>query len=385
MTVALFVLALLSGCAGVPEVHDEHSSDHDNERAVSLSPEAVKSARIVVEPAVNGALSPEISIPAHIALDPRKEAIVSAWIGGQVDGIDVRTGDEIKKGQRLATVQSPELGEAVAAHRAAVAMDDAGEARLERLQRLEKDGVAAHAQVLDAEASHAEADGALGAAVERLRVLGVDPSVGDSHAGERYPSRVPVRSPIAGKVLKADATVGRRVEPGETLFHVGDLSEVWLLLDLFARDLPSVSVGQPVRFEVDGWPDEVFEGVVEQVGDWVDPTSRTVEVRVVVDNPGHKLKPNMYANATLSLAKANAEQGIVLPAQAIQEIDGHDVVFVEEEDGHFEAREVEVRDRSGIQALLTSGIEPGERIVTEGAFALKSELEKSELGEGHAH
>ena len=75
----------------------------------------------------------------------------------------------------------------------------------------------------------------------------------------------------------------------------------------------------------------------------------------------------------------------MLPAQAIQEIDGHDVVFVEEEDGHFEAREVEVRDRSGIQALLTSGIEPGERIVTEGAFALKSELEKSELGEGHAH
>jgi membrane fusion protein, heavy metal efflux system len=380
---------LLLACGGAPEVEHAGHADHADHAVgpseVTLTPEAVEAARLTVAAAEEGTLAPELSLPGRITLDPRKEAVVSAWISGQVDAIAVRSGDAVRKGQVLGTVQSPELGEAVAAYRASKARDDAADARLERLRRLEADGVASRAQVLEAEAEHAEAVGALEAAEERLRVIGVSPTEGDPHAGEHFPSHVPVRSPIAGTVLAAEATVGRRVEPGDTLFHVGDLGQVWLLLDIYERDLPSVEVGQPLRFTVEAWPGQPFEGRVEQVGDLVDPDARTVEVRVVVDNPEGRLKPNMFATATLETKASSAARGVVLPAEALQAVDGREVVFVRGGEGRFEPRPVTVAERAGAQVLLSGGVAPGEPVVTEGAFTLKSELEKGELGGGHAH
>lgn len=365
--------------------HDDHADHEEGPRVVELTPKAIASARIVVSAAEESTLTKGMSLPARITLDPRREAIVSAWIAGQVDTITVRPGESVKKGQRLAQVQSPDLGTAVAAFRTAQARDQAADARLERLKRLEADGVSSRAQVLEAEADHAEAEGALEAAEERLRILGIPLKFGDPHKGEHFPSRVPVRSPIAGTVLTATASVGERVEPGQPLFRVGALDEVWLLLDLYERDLAAVSKGQSVKFSVEAWPGETFEGEVAQVGDWIEPDARTVEVRVVVANPEHKLKPNMFATAQLSADTEVRERGIVLPADAVQQIDGADVVFVEGEVGHFEARSVVVAERTPNRVRLTSGLEPGERVVTEGAFALRSELEKGELGEGHAH
>jgi len=392
-TLLLFLSALLlSGCAlgNAPrhddqDDHDDRGETKEDHGVVELSPEAVASARITVAPASEGRLTPTLTLPGRIGLDPRKEALVSAWMAGQVDAISVRPGDEVRRGGLLGTVQSPELGEAIAAYRAARARDDAADARLERLQRLEAQGVSSRSQVLEAEASHSEAEGALEAAEERLRILGVDPSIGDPHEGEHYVSHVPLRSPIAGKVLRADAAVGRSVSPGETLFHVGDLSRVWLLVDVYESDLGRVRQDQPVSFTVAAWPGETFRGTVEQVGDWVEPEARTIEVRVVVDNPDGRLKPNMFASATLSVEAQGASSGLVLPASAITEVDGQTAVFVQLGDGRFEVRPVTVLERSASEALVTAGLAVGDLVVIDGAFALKSELEKSELGEGHAH
>ena len=387
MTLWILLIALL-GCGSTSSEHDDHrADDHDavEKGVVELTPEAIASARIAITRAQEATLNEGLSLPARVALDPLKEALVSAWISGQVDTISVRPGESVKRGQRLAQVQSPELGEAVAAFRTAKARDDAADARLERLRRLEADGVSSRAQVLEAEADHAEAEGALEAAEERLRILGVPMDVGDPHAGEHFPSRVPVKSPIAGTVLEADATVGQRVEPGQALFRVGDLDEVWLMLDLYERDLATVREGQTVRFSVEAYAGLHFEGQVAQVGDWIEPDARTVEVRVVVPNAEHQLKPNMFATAELSVQRETLEHGIVLPADAVQRMDGADVVFVEQEAGRYTARPVAVAERASDRVRLSSGVSAGERVVTEGAFALKSELEKSELGEGHGH
>ncbi|TNE87266.1 MAG: efflux RND transporter periplasmic adaptor subunit [Deltaproteobacteria bacterium] len=388
MTLTSILLFALVGCGSPSSEHDDHDEpghDAHEEGVIELSPEALASARIVVAEAEEGTLEGGMSLPARVVLDPRKEAIVSAWIAGQVDTIAVRPGESVKRGQELARVQSPDLGEAVAAFRTAKARDDAADARLERLRRLEADGVSSRAQVLEAEADHAEAEGALEAAEERLRIMGVPMDISEPHSGEHFPSRVPVRSPIAGTVLQADASVGQRVEPGEALFRVGDLDEVWLVLDVYERDLAAVREGQTVRFAVEAWPDVRFEGPVAQVGDWIEPDARTVEVRVVVDNPDHKLKPNMFATAELTVRRESPERGVVLSAEAVQRIDGADVVFVEQQAGHFVARPVAVAERLSERVRLSSGLTAGERVVTEGAFALKSELEKGELGEGHAH
>jgi cobalt-zinc-cadmium efflux system membrane fusion protein len=121
------------------------------------------------------------------------------------------------------------------------------------------------------------------------------------------------------------------------------------------------------------------------VGDWVEPEARTIEVRVVVDNPDGRLKPNMFASATLSVEAQGAASGVVLPAGAITEVEGQTAVFVQMGDGRFEVRPVTILERSASEALVTAGLAAGDLVVTDGAFALKSELEKSELGDGHAH
>lgn len=375
-----------------PGEHDDHD-DHDEEGdegeghadVVTLTAEAMEAARIVVAPAQRRTLSSELAVAARIGLDPRKEAVISAWVGGQVDAIRVRAGESVSKGTLLATVQTPELAEVMAAYRGALSGDQATDARLERLRRLEADGVSSRAQVLEAEAEHAEVAGALEAAEERLRILGVKPTTGDTHSGEQYPSHVPVKSPIAGKVLTASASAGQWVEPGDPLFHVGDLDVVWLLMEVYERNLPDVRVGQSVRFSVNATPGRSFEGQVDQVGDWIEPDARTVEVRVVVPNDDHALKPNMYAQATLTAAASDGAEGIVVPRDAVQAVEGRPSVFVKTGDGSFEARAVAVQERTSTEVLLASGVEEGEPIVVEGAFALRSEQAKSELGEGHAH
>ncbi len=404
MTLIWILILTVFGCGSTPapdhephgeDAHDEHGHEEDGHEedghdehgseVVELTPEAMSAGRIVVSECASGSLTKTLSLPARVALDPRKEAIVSAWIAGQVDTIAVQSGDTVTRGQQLARVQSPELGLAVAAFRTAMARDDAADARLERLHRLEADGVSSRAQVLEAEADHAAAEGDLEAAEERLRILGVPLEVGEPHKGEHFASRVPVRSPIAGTVLTVGASIGVRVNPGQALFHVGDLDEVWLLLDVYERDLAAVREGQTVRFSVEAWPEQTFEGSVAQVGDWIEPEARTVEVRVVVANPEHQLKPNMFATAELSLDREAPETGVILPVNAVQQVEGDDVVFVEQEAGHFAARPVVVAERTSAQVRLGSGLTAGERVVIEGAFALRSELEKGKLGEGHAH
>jgi len=392
-------LILLLGCGLIGGADEDEHGDHGDEHGdheeggehggegdvVELTPAAIAAARIRAEPATEGALESGLGLPARIALDPRKEAIVSAWISGQVDSISVRPGDHVTKGTRLGQVQSPELGTATANYRTAKARDQAADARHDRLKRLEADGVSSKAQVLEAEADHAEAAGLLAAAEERLRILGVPISDSKPHEGSRFPSRVPVRSPITGTVLTTDASVGQSVQPGEMLFRIGDLDEVWLMLDVYERDLASVREGQTVQFTVEAWPDETFTGTVAQVGDWIEPGARSVEVRVVVPNPEHRLKPNMFANAELTVDRAEVQSGVVLPADAVQMVEGREVVFIEEEPGHYLASPVVIADRTAERVRLSSGVEFGQRVIVSGAFALKSELAKSELGEGHAH
>lgn len=391
----IFCTALLtSACGQTPVVGDQHD-DHaegderdahdDGAETVELTLEAVASARIIAEPAEQRALNKRVAVPARITLDPTREALVSTWVTGQAAGISVRPGDTIKEGQRLAAVRTPDIGEAVAAWRSAKAQDAAASARLARLQRLVEQGVTSTSQLQEASALRASASGSLEAAEERVRILSVDPTVGDPHAGEHYPSEVPVRSPIGGKVLRVAVSAGQQVEPGQTLFHIGDLDEVWLMLDVYERDLAAVSVGQSVQFSVEAWPSQVFEGTVAQLGDWLNPATRTVEVRVVVSNPDHRLKPNMFAQAVVQVTSPNAESGVVLPLVAVQRMGSTDIVFIEVEPGHYAVRPVVVAERTVDEIRLSSGVAPGEHVVVDGAFALKSELEKSELGEGHAH
>lgn len=389
--------AFIVGCggttlhAGDPEAHvesehDEAEGEHDEHGdEVKLEGTALANARLRVEAVNREVLHAEVLIPARIALDPLREAGVAAVSGGTLERVRVRPGDKVGAGANLGTVLSPDLGSAVGAHLGATARLDAAGARKERLASLAGSGFSSAAEVSQADADLTIAAADAEAAEERLRVFGVTPETIRPRAGQHFTSRFAITSPIGGEVLAVDARVGASVAPGAMLFHVADLDEVWLILEVYERDLALVELDAPVSFTTTAYGEEVFTGKVDQISAWLDPVSRTTEVRVVVANPGHRLKPNMFAKARLAVSDEGAQEGIALPAAAVQEVEGRPSVFLEETVGTYAVRAVEVEPMADGRLRVVAGLAAGDRVVVDGAFTLKSELAKGELGEGHAH
>lgn len=384
---AIAVLSLLMSCTGPAEEHHEEAEEgHDaHGDEVVLGATALANARLRVVELAPTALDAATTVPARITLDPRREARVSAVTAGTLERILVRPGDDIATGGSLGTVLSPELGTAIGDHLSATARLDTARARRERIETLRAGGFSSLAEVAEAEANFTVAAAEAEAAEERLRVFGVSPERVRPKEGEHFSSRFAVKSPIDGEVLSIDVSLGASVDSGDPLFHVGNLDEVWLILDVYERSLAKVQVGASVSFTADAYGDEVFTGEVDQIGGWLDPDSRTAEVRVVVPNPGHRLKPNMFAKARLALGGEGHGEGLVIPADAVQDVEGRLSVFVEEEAGRYAVRPVRTEPLPDGRQRVISGLEAGDKVVFEGAFTLKSELAKSELGEGHAH
>jgi cobalt-zinc-cadmium efflux system membrane fusion protein len=378
----------LLGC-GSPAPQGEHEHEepvhegHGDE--VVLSEAALANARLQVQALQPVPLDGRVAVPGRIALDPRREARVSAVTAGTLERILVRPGDKVREGAALATVVSPELGTAIGAHLAASAKLEAARARRDRLAGLHESGFSSKSQLLDAEVeltvAMAEAEGA----EERLRVFGISPSSVRPEAGQHFASRFSVRSPVQGEVLAIEATLGKSVTSGEPLFHVGNLDEVWLVLDVAERHLAALQTGAQVSFTVEAYGSEAFVGTVDQIGGILHPETRSLEVRVVVPNEGHRLKPNMFAHAQLALTSGLGGEGLVVPPDAVQEVEGRSVVFVEEAPGRFRAVPVRTEALPDGRLHLLEGAKPGERLVVGGAFTLGSELGKGELGGGHAH
>lgn len=383
----MILLLLLIACGGgtppAEEAHHEEAEPAHDE--VVLSATALANARLRVEPLGLAALEAATIVPARITLDPSQEAQVAAVTAGRLERILVRPGDRVETGDALGTVLSPDLGEAIGAHLSATARLEVAHAKVERTRSLEAGGFSSAAQLAEAEADLTVAAADAEAAEERLRVFGVSPERFRPKEGQHFSSRFQVRSPIDGEILGIDAAIGASVASGDALFHVGNLDRVWLILDVYERQLAAVQPGANVSFTVEAWGDEAFQGTVDVVGGWIDPDSRTAEVRVLVANPDHRLKPNMFAQARLALAGATTGEGLMVPADAVQEVDGRSAVFVEQTPGTFRVRPVTTERLPDGRLQLTGGVQAGERVVLEGAFTLKSELAKGELGEGHAH
>ena len=181
-------------------------------------------------------------------------------------------------------------------------------------------------------------------------------------------------------VTKADAAPGEVVGADSELFQVTDLSHVWVLAEVFEKDLAQVQAGQMASIAVDTYPNEEFSGRVTYIGDILDPQTRTAKVRCEVNNAARKLKLDMFA--TVYLPTTFKREGVAVPAGAVQQIEGKTVVFVQREPAKFEARAIQIgRTVQGFTIVL-SGLERGEPIVTKGAFHLKSIVLGKELGEG---
>ena len=239
-------------------------------------------------------------------------------------------------------------------------------------------------QTAKAEVTSAEIE--LRAAADRIRVLGADPSgSGDT---------VAVTSPISGRIVSRDTNVGQMASPADALFTVANLAQVWIEADVYEKDLAKARKGQPAEIRVDAYPDRVFAGRVGSIGDLLSPESRTAKVRCAVPNPDGLLRGGMFAKVTL--VAGHRGSAILIPRQAVlDEADGK-VVFVpctecradtvagKSTCGSFDKVEVTLGPARGDKVEVLKGLKHGARVVTAGAYQLKSALSSGKLEAGCA-
>jgi cobalt-zinc-cadmium efflux system membrane fusion protein len=353
---------------------------------VALSERAAAESGLVVSTVATLTRRDQLEAPGVLALDERRTARIGSPVDGKVIEVFVQIGDRVATGKELAHMISPIVHEAWAAYRTAVAQRRRAQSELtlavqadERAARLLKDKALSEQEAQRARANRVAAEEGLNIieteirrAEEELEHLGVtnkeDPT---GESGEQ----IPVRSPLTGVVLEKLITEGGAVTPGAPLFVVSDLSNLWALAEIDETALPHVKTGTPVDVRVAAYPAETFGGTIAWVADTVNPKTRRITVRCALPNPTGRLKPDMYA--TVMLGEGEPRPMVVVPSQAVQDIGGKPVVFVETAKGRYERREVTVGADVGGQLEIKTGLRAGDRIVSMGAFLLKSELLKS--------
>jgi cobalt-zinc-cadmium efflux system membrane fusion protein len=318
-----------------------------------------------------------LQVTGAITYDANRVSHVGSRTESRILSIRADLGNRVAKGAALAMLASADVGQLRAEERQGEELVAIARENFAREQRLEKQGISSRKELLLAEAELRRSEAALRSTEERLAVLGASH---DHGAGAEYS----LVAPIAGTVVARDASLGEVVGPSDILFTVADLTVVWIELDIFERDLARVRAGQSVEVTVTAYPGRKFPGRLSYVGEVLDTTKRTVRARVEIPNPNSALKPGMFATASIQVG--GGPLVAVVPQGAVQDMNGQSMVFVPgDRPGEFKPVPVELGATvDGNRVIVLKGLAIGSRFVATGAFALRSELAKGEIGE-HGH
>jgi membrane fusion protein, heavy metal efflux system len=292
---------------------------------------------------------------------------VASPIDGRVVGMLVKLGDSVKAGQSLLQLSSPDVGQIQSDAQKALTDLSIAEKGIERLHKLQAIGAASEKDVVQSQGDFKKAKSDYARAEAQLKALGIsptDPAV-----------NVALRSQIPGVVVERNVLVGQEVRSdGATpLITVASLDSVWVLADAYEQDLGLVTEGAKVGIRVPAYPGETFAGRVKHIGEVVDPNTRTVKIRCVVDNPGHRLKPEMFAK--IDVETPGGTKLITVPNRAVLNDGDKAMVVVATEGNVFRMRIVQVGPEVEGNVRIVSGLTSGEKIVTSGAIFMKQEID----------
>ena len=382
--IAVVVLVMRSGGSGAnarpgapPETGAANTSPGaNNNRTLALSSAATAQNPIKTVTATMGRLAGDIQVIGNVSYDADHFAIVGPLVGGRIARLAVGVGSTVTRGQVMAEIESVDVGEARGALISAKARLAAAEANLRRERELAEKHISSAREREIAEAQWATERASLRAALERMRAIGLtdaDIRVVEEETATQG-GRVPIRAPIAGTVIERLVTLGEAVERATSAFKIANLSRVWVLLDLYEKDLARVRVGQSIEVRTESYPGEIFKGRVAYVVPVIDLATRTAKVRVEIENKSGKLRLGQLVTAKLiGSPEATAEPVLTVPRAAVQTVDGKPLVFVKSGAG-FERRPVELGVSGGELVEVRKGLNAGDQVAGEGGFLIKSEL-----------
>jgi len=316
-------------------------------------------------------------VPGRIEANERQVTRIGASVTGRVTEVLVEVGDRVSAGQTLARVASPELTQAQIAYLRAHSNAALAERAVERARQLFQADVIGSAELQRRESELAMARAEQRASGDQLSLLGIGQAALDllREKGTLQPHAAVV-STQAGVVIERKVSNGQVAQPGDPLFTVADLGNVWVVGALPEQTARTVQVGQRVDIEVPALVGRQLSGKIVYVGDTVSPETRTVPIRTQVDNPQRDLKPQMLATMRI---RGEAVRQLVVPQEAVVRENERDHVYVRLADGSYRYTEVELAPAQNEQRPVLKGLSAGTPVVVQGAFHLHNERKRAEL------
>lgn len=325
----------------------------------------------------------ELTANAETAYDANRYADITPRVAGFLREVRADLGKVVQQGEVIAVVDSAEVSTAKAQYITAKAAEGLARITYDRTKPLAREGVLARKGEVETLTALNQAKAALLDASQRLKNFGFDDArLERIHKDEDTSSFLDVVSPLDGTVVVRHAVKGEPVQAVTPIFSVTDTSVMWLWIDVYESDIADVDVGQKVAFRVSGNDDAAFAGTVNWIGTEVNQQTRTTRVRAALANSKGKLRANQFGRAEIQVG--DEHKAVVVPKAAVQRKDGVDVVFLpQEEGGVYRPQRVVTKptDRGDVLEVAW-GLEPGQRVVTRGAFLLKTEIMKGAIGAG---
>jgi membrane fusion protein, heavy metal efflux system len=345
-----------------------------------LSPEQLRTAQLKIETVGERPSSEAAGQMATgvVQANTYKETPVVSLVGGIVRTVSAELGQNVKKGQRVAVVFSNELSDAQSRYLAAVATLDEHHKHHMRTMKLVEIGAASRQDLEMATSQYREAESNLANLRQKLLLLGMTAQRIDSlNSTSQISSEVTVSSPSSGTVTSRSVNPGEVIEANKELMRITDLSTVWVVGQVYEKDLATVRVGSGANVTSDAYPGRVFRGRISYVDPKIDPATRTAQVRIELNNPRQMFKIGMYVNVAFGALGIAEKTTPVVPKSAVQSIGNQQVVFqATDKPNEFVMRPVRVGPESNGFYPVVEGLTAGDRVVTDGSFLLHAEWMK---------
>lgn len=366
---ALAILFVFAGCEGTKSAAPADSNtpkSSDSAELFTIPQDQMAHVQVVaVQPTT---LTRVLRLTGAVAYNSFKTTPVITQVSGPVSRIVVVPGQHVHQSEPMLYVASPDYSQLRTNYlkaKDAYALAQKGYARA---QDLYQHHAIAEQNLEQAESAEVQASGDLAAAQAALKVMGItDPDA----LVEAPPSfEVPVRAPIGGEVVEQDVSAGQLIQPGSTqCFMISDISTVWVLVNVYQKDLPYVHVGDSVTIQTDAYPD-IFHGRISYVAASLDPNTRTLQARIETNNPGEKLKKDMFVFTNVNAGRI--PNAIALPdAAVLRDSENQPFVYAQASSNQFGRRAVTLGESLNGQTQITSGLKSGDKVIGNGSLFLQ--------------
>jgi cobalt-zinc-cadmium efflux system membrane fusion protein len=367
--VSVAMLLVLTSCQGSgsnPAANSASANNSNNPLLFTIPQDQMSHVQVLVVQSTT--LTRSLRLTGAVAYNSFRTTPVITQVSGPVSRVVVVPGQKVTQGEPMLYVSSPDYSQLRTNYLKAKDAYALAQKANARAQDLYQHHAIAEQNVEQAQSAEVQASGDLIASQAALKVMGV----ADPDALVKAPPsfEVPVKSPIGGLVVEQDVSAGQLIQPGTTqCFMISDVSTVWVLVNIYQKDLPYVRVGDQVTIQTDTYP-EVFHGRIAYVAASLDPSTRTLQARIETNNPGEKLKKDMYVVATVNAG--TIQNAIALPdAAVLRDTENQPFVYAAASATQFGRRPVTLGESLNGQTQITSGLKSGDRVIGNGSLFLQ--------------